>query len=88
MYSMEASISSSRDVIWSNQKRFNSLEFQFESLFPALENLPDRPNYIHDSGFGIVHSQIQVNVSKMSRSGKLVYCMPLCHEVLLLFQNI
>ena len=59
------------EEIWINQMRFNVLVFEFESLFPELENLPERPNYVFDSAFGIVRSQLQVNVSKVSRSGTM-----------------
>ena len=70
-FNLDATNKPDTEEIWLNQKRFNVLEFQFESLFPEFENLPDRPNYVFDSAFGIVHSQIQVNVTKVSRSGTM-----------------
>lgn len=69
MFVLDGTNRTETETIWSNQKRFNTLEFQFESLFPPPDNLPMRPNYVHTSGFGITHSQITVNVSKISRSG-------------------
>ena len=71
MFVLDGTNRTGTETIWSNQKRFNTLEFQFESLFPPPDNLPMRPNYVHTSGFGITHSQITVNVSKISRSGKV-----------------
>lgn len=70
MYVLDGTNNSHTETIWSNQKRFNTLELQFESLFTEPDNLPMRPNYVHSSGFGIVQSEITVNVSKVSRSGK------------------
>lgn len=57
------------EPLWSNQKRFNHLRFEYESFFTQPENLPDRPNYVHESEIGIVESVIEANVSKVSRSG-------------------
>ena len=71
MFIMDATNSSIIEVIWSNQRSFNNFELQLESIFPELENLPRRPNYVFESGFGIVRSQIEVNHTKVSRSGKL-----------------
>lgn len=69
MFELDGTDTTDMQTIWSNQKRFNTLEFQFESLFAQPDNLPLRPNYVHSSDFGIVHNQITVNVSKVSRSG-------------------
>ena len=71
MYELDATNTTDTQIIWSNQQRFNVLEFQFESLFVPPENLPERPNYVHYSGFGIVGGQIEVNVSRVSRTGRL-----------------
>lgn len=70
MYILDGTNKSDTDTIWSNQQRFNTLEFQFESLFIQPEKLPMRPVYVHSSAFGIVSGQIAVNISKISRSGK------------------
>ena len=77
MYQLDGTNNTDTETIWSNQQRFNTLEFQFESLFTPPDNLPMRPNYVHSSGFGIVHSQITVNVSKVSRSGTVYMYVPL-----------
>lgn len=71
MFVMDGTNTSSTEEVWSNQQRFNVLNFRIESMFPEVENLPDRPNYVFDSGFGIVAAQVQVNVTKVSRSGQL-----------------
>ena len=69
MFELDGTNTTDLQTIWSNQMRFNTLEFQFESLFTQPDGLPMRPNYVHNSDFGIVHNQITVNVSKVSRSG-------------------
>ena len=71
MYELDGTNTTDMPTIWSNQQRINTIGFYFESLFPEPENLPLRPNYVHSSDFGIVKSQITVNVSKLSRSGAL-----------------
>lgn len=61
--------------ISSNQKRFNNLRFEYESYFTPPENLPERPNYVHESDIGIVESFIEANVSKVARSGRIGFCI-------------
>ncbi|KAK3588467.1 hypothetical protein CHS0354_004681 [Potamilus streckersoni] len=60
--------SNETDTLWSNQKDFNYLKFEFQSVYkpPYLLN---RPWYIHDSEFGIVNATVSVNISKIPRSG-------------------
>ncbi|XP_053393448.1 uncharacterized protein LOC128555331 isoform X2 [Mercenaria mercenaria] len=58
-----------RDIIWSNQKRFNNLRFEYETLFTPPENLPERPVYVRESKIGIAGSIIEANVSKVPRNG-------------------
>lgn len=60
--------------IFSNQKRFNNLRFEYESYFTPPEEFPDRPNYVHESDIGIVESVIEANISKVSRSGRKMFC--------------
>ena len=55
--------------VWSNTNEFNILQFEFESTFGELEDLPDRPPYVFDSGFGIVKAEVVVNITKYPRSG-------------------
>ncbi|KAH3716760.1 hypothetical protein DPMN_059489 [Dreissena polymorpha] len=50
-----------------NQKSFNSLKFEMKALFDGIDNLPNRPLYVHDSKIGIVQSIITANVSKIPR---------------------
>ena len=56
--------------VWSSHSKFNILQFEFESMFPELEDLPDRPPYVFKTGFGIVKAQVEVNITKYPRSGK------------------
>ncbi|WAQ93645.1 hypothetical protein MAR_006116 [Mya arenaria] len=51
-----------------NQKRFNNLRFEFDTLIDIPE-IPERPNYIHDAKMGIVASSIEASVSKIPRDG-------------------
>ncbi|XP_052796120.1 uncharacterized protein LOC128228694 [Mya arenaria] len=55
-------------LIWSNQKRFNNLRFEFDTLIDNPE-IPERPNYIHETKMGIVSSSIEASVSKIPRDG-------------------
>ncbi|XP_052806968.1 uncharacterized protein LOC128236139 [Mya arenaria] len=55
-------------LVWSNQKRFNNLRFEFDTLIDIPE-LPQRPNYVHDAKIGIVASSIEASVSKIPRDG-------------------
>ncbi|XP_053393450.1 uncharacterized protein LOC123562440 isoform X2 [Mercenaria mercenaria] len=57
------------EIIWSNQKRFNNLRFEYVTYFVPPENLPERPTYVRESGIGIVESIIEANVSKIPRDG-------------------
>ncbi|KAH3716767.1 hypothetical protein DPMN_059496, partial [Dreissena polymorpha] len=59
-------------IVWSNQKRFNYLQFEMKAIFDGLDNLPKRPVYVHDSKMGIVQNIITANVSKIPRAGGLV----------------
>ncbi|KAL3832097.1 hypothetical protein ACJMK2_023774 [Sinanodonta woodiana] len=59
------------DTFWINQKDFNYVMFEFNSLYEP-PRLSYRPIYIHDAGFGIVGGQIFVNVSKIPRSGRTI----------------
>ncbi|KAL3832082.1 hypothetical protein ACJMK2_023760 [Sinanodonta woodiana] len=56
------------DTFWINQKDFNYVMFEFNSLYEPPP-LSYRPIYIHDAGFGIVGGQISVNISKIPRLG-------------------
>ncbi|WAQ93640.1 FER-like protein [Mya arenaria] len=55
-------------LVWSNQKRFNNLRFEFDTLIDISE-IPERPNYVHDAKIGIVASSIEASVSKIPRDG-------------------
>ncbi|XP_052799359.1 uncharacterized protein LOC128230970 [Mya arenaria] len=55
-------------LVWSNQKRFNNLRFEFDTLIDTPE-IPERPNYVHDAKIGIVASSIEASVSKIPRDG-------------------
>ncbi|XP_053381408.1 uncharacterized protein LOC128549125 isoform X2 [Mercenaria mercenaria] len=59
-------------IIWSNQKRFNNLRFEYESYFEPPDNLPTRPSYVHENEIGIVESVIEANVSKVPTKGGLI----------------
>ena len=64
--------------VWSNRKEFNILQFEFESTFGELDELPDRTPYVFDSGFGIVKAQVVVNITKYPWGGnKLKYILTL-----------
>ncbi|KAL3832351.1 hypothetical protein ACJMK2_024003, partial [Sinanodonta woodiana] len=66
-YSLDGT-SAVKDTFWSNQKDFNYLSFEFNSIYiPPL--LPYRPNYINDAQFGIVDGHITANITKIPRSG-------------------
>ncbi|KAK3603136.1 hypothetical protein CHS0354_042958 [Potamilus streckersoni] len=67
-YSMDGT-SEEKDTFWSNQKDFNYLNFEFNSVYIAPQ-LPYRPTYIIDAQLGIVEGRIVANVSKIPRSGK------------------
>ncbi|KAK3603166.1 hypothetical protein CHS0354_042998 [Potamilus streckersoni] len=56
------------DSFWINQNDLNYISFEFDALYepPPLSH---RPIYVHSSDFGIVGSDIYVNISKISRSG-------------------
>ena len=66
---MDGTNTTETEQIWSNQKRFNVLSFEIESMFPKIEDLPKRPAYVYEAEFGIVGAQVQVNVTKVSREG-------------------
>ncbi|KAL3832122.1 hypothetical protein ACJMK2_023795 [Sinanodonta woodiana] len=55
------------DTIWSNQKDFNYLKFEFQSRYQP-QNISNRPIYVHDSEFGIVDATVSVNISKIPRA--------------------
>ncbi|KAL3832344.1 hypothetical protein ACJMK2_023996 [Sinanodonta woodiana] len=61
--------SQDKDIFWSNQKDFNYLNFEFNSVYMPPQLSYYRPNYINDAKFGIVQSHIKVNISKIPRSG-------------------
>ena len=69
MFQLDGTNTTDMQTIWSNQQRFNTLQFQFESLFTRPDSLPYPPSYVQKSDFGIVHNQVTVNVSKVARSG-------------------
>ncbi|XP_052809614.1 uncharacterized protein LOC128238075 [Mya arenaria] len=55
-------------LVWSNQKRFNNLRFEFDTLIDTPE-IPERPVYVHDAKIGIIASSIEASVSKIPRNG-------------------
>ncbi|XP_052246347.1 uncharacterized protein LOC127855048 [Dreissena polymorpha] len=71
MFVLEVSDMNS-SLVWRNQKSFNSLKFEMKALFDGIDNLPNRPLYVHDSKIGIVQSIITANVSKIPRIGGTV----------------
>ncbi|KAH3716775.1 uncharacterized protein LOC127855045 [Dreissena polymorpha] len=56
-------------IVWSNQQRFNFLKFEMRALYDGVNNLPNRPLYVHDTKMGIVQNIITANVSKLPRAG-------------------
>ncbi|KAL3832348.1 hypothetical protein ACJMK2_024000 [Sinanodonta woodiana] len=66
-YSMDGT-SGYKDTVWSNQKDFNYLSFEFNSAYMSPQ-LPYRPNYINDARLGIVDGHITANITKIPRSG-------------------
>lgn len=54
--------------ICSNQNRFNILRFEFDTVFKD-PSLPQRPQYVHDSKLGVIHSSVEAVVSKIPRAG-------------------
>ncbi|XP_053393446.1 uncharacterized protein LOC123564849 [Mercenaria mercenaria] len=69
---LEEQVPGKLEVIWSNQKRFNNLRFEYETYFVPPDNLPKRPTYVHESEIGIVESIIEANVSKVARNGGII----------------
>ena len=67
---MDGTNKTETEQVWSNQNRFNVLQFEIESTFQEYENPPERPPYVFSTGFGIVAARIQMNITKISRSGK------------------
>ncbi|XP_060601820.1 uncharacterized protein LOC132755046 [Ruditapes philippinarum] len=61
-----------KEIIWSNQKRFNNLYFEYITYFTQPENLPKRPIYVSETEIGIVESIIEANVSKVARDGGII----------------
>ncbi|XP_052247390.1 uncharacterized protein LOC127855675 [Dreissena polymorpha] len=59
-------------IVWSNQKRFNYLQFEMKAIFDGLDNLLNRPVYVHDSKMGIVQNIITANVSIIPRAGGII----------------
>ncbi|XP_025113014.1 uncharacterized protein LOC112575392 isoform X2 [Pomacea canaliculata] len=51
------------DFWWSNQKDFNRLETSCSSQF-FMPDLPLKPNYIGNTGFGVVSGRVEVWLSK------------------------
>ncbi|XP_052246346.1 uncharacterized protein LOC127855047 [Dreissena polymorpha] len=58
-------------LVWSNQREFNNLKFEMKALFDGIDNLPNRPNYVHENKIGIVQNIITANVSKIPRRGSV-----------------
>ena len=59
--------------IWTNQKDFNDLKFEFQSIFETPEDLLDRPVYVHKAAFGVVDNDVKAVVSSIPRGSVTSY---------------
>ena len=82
---MDGTNTTETEQIWSNQKRFNVLQFEIESTFPEFKTLPERPPYVFNAGFGIVAARIQMNITKISRLGKHIFSLCKCVKLTTFF---
>ena len=58
------------DIVWTNQKSFNHITFELESMY-AAPPLPPEPEYVRSSKIGIIQNKIYLNVSKIPLGGEL-----------------
>jgi len=59
------------DVIWTNQNKFNVLEFNLETRVNeqlTFGNIPPRPSYIRTNKFGIVYAGVNIKHEKLRDS--------------------
>jgi len=56
---------------FSNQKRFNTMRFEFDTLL-SDPVLPKRPVYVHEGKVGIVSSSVEAVVSKLPPRGTYI----------------
>ena len=63
------------DVIWTNQNKFNVLEFNLETIVNnqlTFGNIPPRPSYIRTNKFGIVFAGVNIKHEKL-KNGKYIH---------------
>ncbi|XP_053374452.1 uncharacterized protein LOC123532684 isoform X3 [Mercenaria mercenaria] len=49
-------------IVWSNQRVFNEMEFQFETTYEPPEPLTERPAYVHSTRVGITEGTVFLRV--------------------------
>ena len=78
-YMADATYKMDGDIMWSNQGKFNFLEFQLlasiDTTYEFARN-PPIPNYVQQAKFGIVYATVDVIHRKLYRNGMYSIALP------------
>ncbi|KAK3109070.1 hypothetical protein FSP39_022224, partial [Pinctada imbricata] len=77
-FKVDASMSTGREIIWTNRREFNFLNYTFRALYKDdSDTLPEKPNYVLRYAIGIAQASITADHTKYGQGsvfGKTYNC--------------